>query len=363
MEVCRQVELQRPNRGRAAQRGFALITAGACCIVLVGMVGLAVDVGRLYIVHNEVQAHVDTSALSAALELDGTTAGFIRAQNTVTNNANRWNMATTAFTTTQTDFSTSPTGPWVDSPASGAGYIYARVRATVAAPVYFTRFISPDRTKNVSAIAIAGQVSKTTWKEGLFPFSPLAHNSAGPDFGLVKGGIYTLRWASNPKLNNNVCVGDNAASYITQAEAGGGEERGFIEESSAANIRAAIVDNYQTIVREVGDSVVMTGGAKQTQRDSIIQRIYQDTDSTSSTFAQYITHNAGNGRRIVVAPINTWHPDYTILGYGAFFLLLPSEYPAGGNKPFCAEYIGAYVQGAPHGGGGVPGSYVVRLIL
>ncbi|MCE5308653.1 MAG: pilus assembly protein [Acidobacteriales bacterium] len=354
---------QRSNPSRAGQRGFTLITAGACCIVMIGMVGLAVDVGRLYIVRNEVQAHVDTAALSAALELDGTTTGFDRARTTVTNNANRWNMATTRFTTTQTDFSTSQTGPWVASPANGAGYIYARVRATVAAPVYFTRFISPDPAKNVSAIAIAGQVSKTSWKEGLTPFSPLAHNSAGPDFGLVKGGIYTLRWASNPKLNSNVCPGDNQESYIAQSNAGGGEERGFIEESSAANIRAAIVDNYQTIVREVGDSVVMTGGAKQTQRDALIQRIYQDTDSTSSTFAQYIAGGAGNGRRIVVVPINTWHPDYIILGYGAFLLMLPNEYVPGGNKPFCAEYIGAYVQGAPHTGGGMPGAYVVRLVL
>jgi hypothetical protein len=329
---------------------------------MIGMVGLAVDVGRLYIVRNEVQAHVDTAALSAALELDGTTTGFDRARTAVTNNANRWNMATKAFTTTQTDFSTSPTGPWVASPANGAGYIYARVRATVAAPVYFTRFISPDSTKNVSARAIAGQVSKTTFKEGLFPFSPMAHNTTGPDFGLVKGGIYTLRWASSPKLNHNTCDGDNEATYVTLSNAGGGEERGFIEESSSANIRAAIVDNYQTIVRDIGDTVIMTGGAKQTQRDSLIERIYQDTDSTSATFAQYITRNAGNGRRIVVAPINTWHPNYTLLGYGAFFLLLPSEYPAGGNKPFCAEYIGAYVQGASHSGGGLPGAYVVRLL-
>jgi hypothetical protein len=179
---------------------------------------------------------------------------------------------------------------------------------------------------------------------------------------LDKGGQYTLRWPSSPKLGQNVCPGDDQTNYIVQAQAGGGEERGFIEETSSDLIRAAIVDNYQTIVREIGDSVIMTGGAKQTTRDAIHERINQDTDSTSSTFSEYISRGTGNGRRIVVVPINTWHPDYIIVGYGAFFLQTTSEYDAGGNKPFCGEYVGAYVQGSNHGGGGQPGAYVVRLV-
>ncbi len=85
------------------------------------------------------------------------------------------------------------------------------------------------------------------------------------------------------------------------------------------------MDNYQTIVRAIGDSVNMTGGAKQTTRSALIERINQDSDSTSSTFSQYLSQGTGNGRRIVVAPINTWHPNYTLVGYGAFFLQPSSQ--------------------------------------
>lgn len=332
-------------------------------MALVGMVGLAVDVGRLYIVRNEMQAYVDTAAMSAALELDGTTTGFARARDRVASNANRWNMGTSVFGNTATEFSRSQTGPWETSPVSGADYVFVRVRTTVAAPVYFTQMIAPGNSRTVAALAIAGQISRTRFREGLFPFSPLAHNSAPPDFGLTRGVHYTLRWPSSPKVGHNVCPGDDHESFVALATAGGGEERGFIEESSAANIRAAIVDNYQTIVREIGDTVIMTGGAKQTQLDSLIERIYQDTDSTSATFSEYTSRNAGNGRRVVVTPINSYHPDYILLGYGAFFLLPPSDYSAGGNHSFCAEYIGSYVQGSSHTGGGQAGAFVVRLVL
>jgi hypothetical protein len=64
-----------------------------------------------------------------------------------------------------------------------------------------------------------------------------------------------------------------------------------------------------------------------------------------------------------MVPINTYHPNYTILGFRAFFLLRSNDYDAGGNKPFCAEYLGSYVQGGKHKGAStIPGAYVPRLL-
>ena len=56
----------------------------------------------------------------------------------------------------------------------------------------------------------------------------------------------------------------------------------------------------QSIFRSVGDLVGRTGGAKQSQLDSLYTRIKQDTDTTSTTYSSY----TGNGRRIIAAPIN-----------------------------------------------------------
>ncbi len=101
------------------QRGFTLLATGMCCAAVFGMVGLAVDAGRMYIVRNENQAYVDSAALAAVLELDGTTAGLARARGKAAANVNRWNMGTTPFTATTVEFSTSSSGPWAASPLRG----------------------------------------------------------------------------------------------------------------------------------------------------------------------------------------------------------------------------------------------------
>jgi hypothetical protein len=205
-------------------------------------------------------------------------------------------------------------------------------------------------------------VVKPDFREGLIPFSPFAHNPAPPDFGFTSGVNYTLRWGSNPKVNVNVCPGDNAQTWVDMATAGSSSERGYIEETSSAVIRMAIEDDYQTRPLAVGDAITMTGGNKQTQRDSLITRIGQDTNPTATTYASYESAGTGNGRRLVAVPINTGYPDNIVLGFGLFFLLEPSEYQHSGNKPFCAEYVGPYVQGSRHKGAGPPGAYVVRLV-
>jgi hypothetical protein len=316
----------------------------------------------MYIVKSEAQAYADAAALAAALELDGTPAGITRAQNSLAASTNRWNMGTTAFGGSQVDFAAQAGGPWQGSPNPAAGFRFARVRASTTVPLYFMPVVTSVGSTVVSASAIAAQVLKTNFREGVLPFSPFAHNSGQPDFGFTVGERYTLRWGSNPKVDVNVCPGDNAPPWVAMAKAGGAEERGYIEETSSAVIRAAIEQDAMTAEVTVGLPVEMTGGNKQTQRDSLITRINQDSDPTSATYAQYDAAGAGNGRRLVAVPINNGFPDNVVLGFGLFFLLEPSEYDHSGNRPFCAEFVGPYVQGSRHKGAGGPGAYVVRLV-
>ena len=347
---------------RRRRKGFALLTTGACLVAMVGALGLSVDISRLYIARSEMQGYADAAALSAALELDGTAAGITRAQGALTASTNRWNMGTTAFGGTQTDFATDLGGPWSGNPNSPTGYRFVRVRATATVPLYFITAVALARTATVNGTAIAGQVPKTYFPEGVLPFSPFAHNSGQPDFGFTPGERYTLRWGSNPMVGINVCPGDDAPPWVAQARAGGADERGYIEETSSAIIRAAIEQDYMTRPLEVGEAVFMTGGNKQTQRDSLRARVGQDTDPNSATYAEYEANDTGNGRRLVVVPVNNAHHDNIVLGFGLFFLLLAEEYPQGGNQPFCAEFVGPYVQGSRHNGAGGAGAYSVRLV-
>ena len=355
------------------QNGYILFSVSIASIALIGSVGLAVDLGRMYITKGESQTFADSAALAAVLELDATAAGFDRARLAVTSNPNRNAFGTSAFSGTTVEFATDAAGPWLTNPGSAAGYAYARVYATVTVPLYFLSFAVNKTQTNVVAAAVAGQVAKTTFSEGLFPFSPYAHQpNSAPDFGLITGKQYTLRWPSNPKIGNgngaNVCAGDNSQNILNVAQAAGGSERGFIEATSASVIEQTIVDDYQSVLRTVGDLVSMSGGAKQSQLTSLYRRINQDSDTISSTYANY----TGNGRRIIAAPINDGGTplglNNRIVGIGAFMLVPTGQYGNGGGQAWCAEYIGCWLQGSSHrcavaGGSNASGAYVPRLIL
>lgn len=362
---------------KSQEKGFTLISTGLCLVAMIGVVGLAIDVARIYIAKNEVQAFADSASLAATLELDGTWAGISRASARVTSNPNQWDFVTQPITQTSISFAQTVSGPWVTTPADPAGYMFARVIANVDVTLTFMSAFMGDKPSSgnlptallmlqsilsVKGDSAGGQELKTTWSQSLFPFSPFAHNLTGPNFGLIPGQLYTLRWSSNPRLNANVCDGDNQQAIIDLAQAGGGSERGFIESASSSLIRQTIVDDYQTVTRSIGDSVTMTGGAKQTQLTSLVERVNQDGDSSSLNYTQYLSGGSGNGRRIVGAPINTGYPNYTIVQIGAFLLLPASQYSGGGNSPFCAQYLGAWVQGARNQGAGSPGAYVARLV-
>lgn len=53
------------------QRGAVAIIVGICIVVLVGMIGLVVDMGHLFVFKTELQNAADSCALAAAKELDG----------------------------------------------------------------------------------------------------------------------------------------------------------------------------------------------------------------------------------------------------------------------------------------------------
>jgi Flp pilus assembly protein TadG len=65
------------------QRGFVLIAMSAAMLLMLGLVGMAFDFGRIYIARNEAQLFTDAAALAAAQRLDGTAAGVGRAKEAV----------------------------------------------------------------------------------------------------------------------------------------------------------------------------------------------------------------------------------------------------------------------------------------
>jgi len=63
------------------QRGAAAVLVALSLVVLVGMVGIVVDLGRLFVMRSELQNAADACALAAARELDGDPTALTRAEN------------------------------------------------------------------------------------------------------------------------------------------------------------------------------------------------------------------------------------------------------------------------------------------
>ena len=90
---------------RARQKGFVLIAMSVAMLVLLGVMGLAFDFGRIYIARSEAQVFTDAAAMAAASRLDGTEAGLDRARQAVARLPGRWNLGTRSFSGVVVEFS------------------------------------------------------------------------------------------------------------------------------------------------------------------------------------------------------------------------------------------------------------------
>jgi hypothetical protein len=117
---------------------------------------------------------------------------------------------------------------------------------------------------NIPASAIAGQLLQTTFttnsNTGVLPFSPYSHaegasstqvlaSDPSGNFGFTPGGLYTIRWPSNPKAtgkNTNVYSGDigpagNEDQWADKADAKSNSDKvripGEGEKDSGANVK------------------------------------------------------------------------------------------------------------------------------
>jgi hypothetical protein len=340
------------------------------------MLGVAIDVGRIYIAKSEVQTFADLTAIAATRELDGTDEGVVRARQRVASSVMKWNFSTQPFTENTVLFSTDG-ATWTDGSAESRNLKYVYVSSTVALDLYFVPVVTTQQANtgiafvmlsyrtSVKGAAAAGQHLIDVFAPGgpgLLPFAPLAHNVTDPNFGFRAGDIITLRWPSNVNGNKHFCAADDSPEWIAQSTIGGGDERGYIQETSGNAIEEAVVDDRIFYTVSLGLPVTMTGGVKAMQAASLIQRANQDLDTSSTTHAQYLLHEH-NDRRIGAVPVVDANDSFRVIGFAKVFL--PMDQDQNGNKSLCAEYVGTYfLLGSDDNNSTGPGSgiFEVRLV-
>src|SRR5947209_19145354 len=112
--------MDRVLSAKAMQSGYVLITMAIAMVVLFGALGLAFDLGRVFITKNELQAYADAAASAAALRLNGRTSGLNNANAevlptaTARMSANKWNFSTATVdgSATTVTFAAVAAGPY-----------------------------------------------------------------------------------------------------------------------------------------------------------------------------------------------------------------------------------------------------------
>ena len=390
------IRMNRQTRAGRGERGFTMIVTAAGLFMLVGMLGLAVDVGRVYIVKSEGQAYADIAAIAAARNLDGKASGISAAQSEVSNSTNKWLFGTKSFTDgirtvefgikTSNATSCSAVATWTAAPSSPYTN-YGCVRVTVTPPVdlAFMPIFGTAYTQTVTSRAVAGVVPQTFPLGGFMPFTPFAHQpncsatvTVGCDstgnYGMLIGEEYGFHWPGNINGVGNACQGDRVGwNMYNFSDQVAGSTRGYFELQSASSIADAILGAKQTLALSVGDVLNMTNGSKQSMANALNTRTSYDTDQTTyaavtpSTPPGVAPAYHGNNMREVVMPVNSgpytsaaYPTPYTVLGF-ASYLLYTNYTVGGGNKAWCAIYMGSSTNGGSGGVFGVAGAYVVRL--
>ena len=354
---------------RKNQSGFSLMLIAAGGSVMIGMLGLAFDLGRMFIVKNELQTFVDASAVAACRLMDGSQAGLTSAHNVATagplgsSQPNGWNFDVNAISNITDTYATSYTGTYDNYATASSGstnnYRFIKVVANATLPLYFLAVIPGLPTAQfLQSTAVGGQQAQSSLSGGMLPFAPDAHNAANTtNFGFTAGQSYTLKWGNG---NTTTCAGDQGFTPPGNPPS----EHGFVdigEGNSNANVRTGIeygtYPNANTNPSSLSTGMSLGGvpGNRGTSIfDALNTRAAQDSNDTATTYSAYESSGTGNGRRIVtVAVAGAWsgngnNASTTIVGFANFFLL-PSY--SGTSGPICAIYIGpASTNGNSSGG-------------
>jgi Flp pilus assembly protein TadG len=378
-------ELRRETKRRRRQAGFSLALIAVTATVMIGMMGLAFDLGRMFILKSELQTFVDTAALGAVRELDGTGTSVMQAHTTATQGPlgttrpNALYFDTVDVTGVTDTYSTAFNGTY-DNYTTAQGnaantYRFIKVTASSSTPMYFMGVIPGVASSySLTATAIGGQ-EQTSYNfnnGGLAPFSPDAHNAADTrNFGLVPNQQYTLKWGNG---NTTTCAGDAGFSPGNAPS-----DHGFVDLGQGngnSNLRLVIVfggypnANSDPNHVSVGDTLgVVPGDRGASIFSALAERSNQDPDQTSTTWEQYKSAGTGNGRRVITAAINDptlaagngSNRTIQVIGFGNF-LIDPANTISGSSGPICATYIGpASLTG--NSSGGTSGTSVYRMLL
>lgn len=362
------------QRARRGERGSIIIMTAIFALLLLLMVGLCIDVSRIYTVRAELQNATDASALAGARELNGGTGGIDDAVNVVLglNGVNphlntQGIRAKTGVAIATVEFSDNLNGPWLSANAAKAN----------PAEIRFVKVTNQPTSTNILFASSALGVSNVQSREavagisveldGICDFYPAAVGLLNPN--PTPGTLMTLRFAQGS--GNSATINDmdyivldvpciNGNGDVETARLAGGEPCAC--NSLGDNINMTPSSNFGNGGNAAGDgmntrfNVYANGYGNRLNPttyppDTNINETITALQYTNKSPLTAPSNPGRDERRIIVAPIIApgTYPANTngqILAWGKFFLRTKMFTSNGNcaNNPPCGsmsvEYMG-----------------------
>ena len=211
-------------RGRGRARGAVVVVFALLLVVLLGFVGMALDLGRLYNRKAELQNVADAAALAAARELNGSASGISKALAQAMSTANtfhyQYGMQNVSWSDAAISFSNQAAGPWSDAGSAANDVLFAKVDTRAlgdygTVSTFFMQALSSAlATPKTYGLAVAGRSAMKVTPLAICAMSPLpaaARINTGPpvkselvEYGFRRGVAYDLM-----NLNPNGSTAEN----------------------------------------------------------------------------------------------------------------------------------------------------------
>ncbi|MGH7779773.1 MAG: pilus assembly protein TadG-related protein [Candidatus Binataceae bacterium] len=185
------------------QRGQVIVLATAAMVVLIGFVGVVVDVGNLYTTRRKMQTAADAAAIAAAnVLLTSDSSGYSNAATDVA--------GFNGFTNSSNGVTVTVSSPTSCPNASGEQCV--QVNVSQAVPTYFLRVLGYS-TMNVSTQAIAGGTNNPACIYALDP-----SDSQSLSIGATSSSAFTFKASCGAIVNSNSSSGlylNGAGTFTT----------------------------------------------------------------------------------------------------------------------------------------------------
>ncbi len=396
-----------------SERGAILFIVAASLVVLLGFMGLAIDLGHAYNNKSQLQNIADACALAGGSALNGSAAGIDLAASRATDALNRldnkteFNSQSVSIPEGNISFSTALSGPWSDRATAGgiaANIKYVRVVVPPqSSELYFAKIIPGiPSVLNIGAEAVAGLLPQTEVCSALDPFAAVALDNTdtpstpgptGGHFGFRVGQVYSLLRRSVPGTpSEGTCEGTPGSGCSACSDAVAEDPVNVCGVASVAVdfglsnptssntrcFRDLIMNGSRDWCVELGKVLETDPGSGDINVESALQERYCQDSVTSPniTFQDYMSQkqtSPGPNRRVVRVAISHHFPcgppyctqqrPYAVEGFGCFFMRkCPKVNPPSGA--ICMEYVGRCDNNGnanPAGNGG--GASISRLVL